>query len=202
MCVGKFETFLIEWWVARPKRTDSGDFHAFWNKSLCYFEPYCLEFSTGIPSNISVILSGYWEARNSAGLTCRMMLVTGAFESHVVRLHGSTRRTLLWCSIVARSGVNTGKAHVTPRHTVTTVFFIDSTCDDIWHDWTPIFQVTYTQDAIPQQCSSCTFMKPHHVAFKRTCNQHHAASQSCRIADFSVTTQSYTDVARNSGRKF
>ena len=50
-----------------------------------------------------MILSGGSKAFKSAVLTYRMMLVTSAFERHMVKLHENTSETFLWCSIVAVS---------------------------------------------------------------------------------------------------
>ena len=56
VCVGNFGIFLIEWWVARAKRTISGHFKAIWNLKIPLFEPYCSEISTPDPTPTSLIL--------------------------------------------------------------------------------------------------------------------------------------------------
>ena len=56
VCVGNFGIFLIEWWVARAKRTISGHFKAIWNLKIPIFEPYCSEISTPDPTPTSRIL--------------------------------------------------------------------------------------------------------------------------------------------------
>ena len=60
----------------------------------------------------------------------------------------------------------------------------DSKCDDIGHDQKIHFQVRYIHNAAPQEGLSSIFIKPNHVSCKRTCNQHHTASQPCRIEGF------------------
>ena len=111
-CARKFDTFLIERWVARPKGTDSGDFQTVWKKSLCHFEPCCLEFSTTIPSNISMILSGCSKAFNTSELSSRKLLVVSAFKRAMVRLNESARSNLLWRSIMVVLGLKARTPYV------------------------------------------------------------------------------------------
>ena len=80
VCVRKFEAFLIEWWVARLKRSDSGDFQAFWKKSSCVFEPYCLEYSTWNPTLVSLLLDEILKISLFSRSTCRMLLILSALE--------------------------------------------------------------------------------------------------------------------------
>ena len=137
-------------------------------KSLWHFEPFCLEFSTTIPSNISMILSGCSKASNTSGLSSRKLLVVSAFESVMVRLNKPARRNLLWGSIPAILGVKARTPYVTSRYIIQKVLFIESTFDDIRHDPTMDFQGRFSQNNVSQQVAFYRFIKAHHCPFERS----------------------------------